>query len=249
MTDTGFTIEEIKRGWHKTDTGDYICIDCGERFEADEIYPVEGRFFNSHAAVIKHVEREHGERFTKLLETNQKQFRLTQRQRELLEHFHAGHTDKDIAKALGISTSTVRYQRFTFRERARAFKLYLAIWEMAEGGQQKKDNADVMDIHESATMVDERYMITKDEYDRILKNAFLSMEPLKLLHFPVKEKKKLVILKRIIDEFEPERKYTEKEVNAILRNIFEDYVTIRRYLIEYGFMDRTNDCAEYWRLG
>ena len=34
--------------------------------------------------------------------------------------------------------------------------------------------------------------------------------------------------------------------NSVLKLIYEDYATIRRYLIEYGFMERTNDCKEYW---
>ncbi|RIJ63707.1 DUF2087 domain-containing protein [Rummeliibacillus sp. POC4] len=25
-----------------------------------------------------------------------------------------------------------------------------------------------------------------------------------------------------------------------------DYVSLRRYLIEYGFMERTDDCSIYW---
>ncbi|MEG2739993.1 DUF2087 domain-containing protein, partial [Clostridium sp.] len=28
--------------------------------------------------------------------------------------------------------------------------------------------------------------------------------------------------------------------------IYEDYATIRRALVEYGFMKRSNDCSSYW---
>lgn len=42
------------------------------------------------------------------------------------------------------------------------------------------------------------------------------------------------------------KKYSEKEVNRILERIHEDYVTIRRALIEYGFIDRSINCSEYW---
>ena len=41
-------------------------------------------------------------------------------------------------------------------------------------------------------------------------------------------------------------KNTEQEVNEILRPIYEDYMTIRRYLIMYGFMERTKDGRQYW---
>ena len=32
----------------------------------------------------------------------------------------------------------------------------------------------------------------------------------------------------------------------ILKRIYEDNATIRRYLIEYGFLDRSKDCSKYW---
>lgn len=95
-------------------------------------------------------------------------------------------------------------------------------------------------------MVDDRYFISKSEEDKIVVSLFESLQPLKLKVFSPKEKKKIVILRRIAEQFEKDRKYSEKEVNAILKAIYEDYATIRRYLIEYGFMGRTNDCKEYW---
>lgn len=39
---------------------------------------------------------------------------------------------------------------------------------------------------------------------------------------------------------------TEKDINKILKRVYEDYVTIRRALIEYGFIERSNDCSTYW---
>ncbi|MMZ69439.1 hypothetical protein D1872_322810 [compost metagenome] len=46
--------------------------------------------------------------------------------------------------------------------------------------------------------------------------------------------------------FDTHKKYTEKEVNGILRTADTDYVTLRRYLIEYGFLDRKDDGSMYW---
>jgi len=34
-------------------------------------------------------------------------------------------------------------------------------------------------------------------------------------------------------------------VNEIIKSLIDDYVTVRRYLIEYGFMDRNKDGSEY----
>ncbi|TGY42779.1 DUF2087 domain-containing protein [Clostridium sartagoforme] len=35
-------------------------------------------------------------------------------------------------------------------------------------------------------------------------------------------------------------------MNKVLKRILEDYVTVRRALIQYGFLDRSRDCREYW---
>ncbi|WP_353893545.1 DUF2087 domain-containing protein [Proteinivorax hydrogeniformans] len=81
---------------------------------------------------------------------------------------------------------------------------------------------------------------------KTIKNYFEENEKLKLKQMPAKQKRKAVILKRIAEEFNPNSKYTEKEVNDLIENIYPDYVTIRRYLIEFGFMERTKDGSKYW---
>jgi hypothetical protein len=69
----------------------------------------------------------------------------------------------------------------------------------------------------------------------------------RLVEIPVKHAKRLIVLERIALEFEPGRRYDEKEVNAIVGVFFNDYAAIRRYLVDEGFLDR--DHGEYWRAG
>ena len=95
-------------------------------------------------------------------------------------------------------------------------------------------------------MIDERYVITEQERDKILRISFESLEPLRLKMLSAKEKKKVVVLTKIAEQFEKGRIYTGKETDQILREIYDDYVTLRRYLIEYGFMDRKADGSQYW---
>lgn len=46
--------------------------------------------------------------------------------------------------------------------------------------------------------------------------------------------------------FKAEMEYSEVAVNQVLKRIYEeDYPTIRRALIEYGFMERSLDCKVY----
>jgi len=102
------------------------------------------------------------------------------------------------------------------------------------------------EIHRGATQVDERYMVTMEETQKIIDSFFTSLDPPVLKTLSSSEKKKLVILRVITEQFERGTRYSEAEVNKILEPIYGDFATIRRHLIEYGFMERTQDCSEYW---
>ncbi len=81
----------------------------------------------------------------------------------------------------------------------------------------------------------------------ILQTSFYSQMPLRLKNFQGKEKKKRVVLERIIEEFAYEELFTEKEVTQILSSIYDDAALLRRYLIIYGYMQRKKDGSCYWR--
>ena len=64
---------------------------------------------------------------------------------------------------------------------------------------------------------------------------------------PAKRSKRLALLDHVAGFFDVGVHYSEYDVNRILRTMFDDYVTLRRYLIDEGFLDRAN--GEYWRSG
>lgn len=68
----------------------------------------------------------------------------------------------------------------------------------------------------------------------------------RLTQLPHREKKWLVILRWLASKFEPGVRYTEKQVNNILTEAHEDYATLRRNLVEYGFMRRERGGGDYW---
>lgn len=67
--------------------------------------------------------------------------------------------------------------------------------------------------------------------------AFLKHGRLKRI--PSQLKKRQVILERIVEEFEPERDYTEPEVNRMLVEWHEDVATLRREMVGLGLMTRS----------
>jgi hypothetical protein len=69
----------------------------------------------------------------------------------------------------------------------------------------------------------------------------------RLTGIPVQRTKRLVILDRLAQEFDVGTRYPERRVNAILRRFHEDVASLRRYLVDEGFLDR--DRGEYWRTG
>jgi hypothetical protein len=233
------SVEEIVKGYrYSAETEEYICIVCGETFLKGVIYPEGKVLLEAERAVKNHISEKHSSIFDYLINMDKKYTGLTDHQKKLLNYFRAGTSDKDIVEAEGEgSTSTIRNHRFKLKEREKQAKIFLAIM------QSMSMKSSLIDIHRGATMVDERYATTEEEREKILKSYFKGN---RLSTFPSSEKKKIVVLQHIMKNFNVNNKYMEKEVNEVLKNIYEDFVTIRRYLIEYGFMDRTKDCSLYW---
>ena len=211
------------------ENGTFTCVYCGKVFEAGEVFPDAGRFFDARRAAEMHA-ASHNDKLEQLMDSGGKALSLTENQKTLLRLFASGLRDAEIAKQLGVTPST--------------------IWTLAEEGKQNQAAQEtLLAPHEGAKMVDERYVITEEENQKILENVFYSLEPLKLKVFSKKEKKKIVILRQVAAQFESGRTYTEREVNAILKEIWDDFATMRRYLIEYGYLDRTTDGSSYCKRG
>jgi hypothetical protein len=67
----------------------------------------------------------------------------------------------------------------------------------------------------------------------------------KLRAFPAKEEKRKALLPRFAALFEPDREYTELEVKSLIKSIYEDDCVIRRYLVDYGYLNRNKDGSKY----
>ncbi len=65
-----------------------------------------------------------------------------------------------------------------------------------------------------------------------------------MIGFPTGDQRKLVLLTEIARRFAPQRTYTEREINDVLKEVYADYTTIRRALIDYHFMNRHK--GVYW---
>ncbi|MFW6281375.1 MAG: DUF2087 domain-containing protein [bacterium] len=238
------TLEELKKGYIEKEFY-FICLLCGKKLEKGIIYEEEGVNYETERFIRIHIEKEHDSVFDYLIQLDKKLTGLTEHQNNLLRLFYQGKNDEEIRKELEIgSASTIRNHRFSLKQKERQSKVFLTMMELLK---DKDEHAPTfLNIHKTATMVDDRYNVTQKEKEKILRKYFPDGTDGKLKTFKMKEKNKLVILHEIIKKFDRNKTYTEIEVNNILEKVFDDFVTLRRYLIEYGFIDREADGSKYW---
>ena len=147
-------------------------------------------------------------------------------------------TQKEIAEQLHVPVRDV-FQHLAFlshvgvvREEAGIYELDEKAVEALARGQFEGTQPDYTDQPEDARKVLKAYL----NADGTLKQI------------PMDKKKLLVILTFVVDVFEYDATYTEKEVNTILRRFNPDTAALRRYLVDHGFMAREGDGSKYWRV-
>lgn len=243
----GASIDEVKKGYIETEE-EFKCIICEEIFEKGRIYQVRSQLYNARKAAEFHIKEKHNSMLEYLLEMNSSFTGVSEVQRELITLIAQGLSDKEIATELGVAQSTIRNHRYKLREKEKQAKLFLAMMDLLSKNTNKKinklDKEVICDAHKTATTLDDRFNITDKEKNDVIKIYMDENKALK--SYPAKEKKKIIVLEEITKNFTKGKSYSEKEINRILKRIYEDYATIRRALIEYGFIERSKDCANYW---
>ncbi|ADL53818.1 DUF2087 domain-containing protein [Clostridium cellulovorans] len=240
-------VDEIKSGYIESSEA-FKCIICEETFRKGQIYRIGSELFDSKRATELHIESNHESMLQYLLRMNPVFTGISEVQRELILLLTQGLSDKEVADKLGVAQSTIRNHRYKLREKEKQARVFLAMMELLSNNTHKKisklENTVITDAHKTATIVDDRYNITDKEINETIAIYMNGNGALK--NYPAKAKKKIIVLREIAKNFVRGKAYTEKEVNKILERIYEDHVTIRRALIEYGFIERANDCSRYW---
>jgi hypothetical protein len=238
------SLDQLKAGYVEQ-AEHYTCLCCGRRFEKGVIYPDDGILYEAGKYTRVHISREHHSVFRHLLSLDKSVTGLTDLQRKLLALFHEGKSDAEVQKALDMgSTSTVRNHRFLLKERERQAKVFLALMEMlrAGDGEGAAGAAPAAGPHRA-----DRSRQPAGGADQVLTRYFPYGTEGPLRSIPRAPEQRLTVLAVVAGRFEMGRPYTEKEVNLVLEPVLTDYVTLRRYLVDYGFLQRTNDGSQYWR--
>lgn len=69
----------------------------------------------------------------------------------------------------------------------------------------------------------------------------------RLVSIPSVRSKRIVVLERLAQEFDPGLRYDEPDVNFTLQMFHADYASLRRYLVDEGLLTRAD--GVYWRTG
>ena len=86
--------------------------------------------------------------------------------------------------------------------------------------------------------------LTVDAFDRKVMADFMGRDG-RLKEIPAQQKKRDVVLRRILAEFQVGERYSEKQVNAIVKHFHDDTATLRRGLVDLGWLKR--EASVYWR--
>ena len=89
--------------------------------------------------------------------------------------------------------------------------------------------------------------LDRKAYDRKVLKTYLDSDA-RIAQLPTNHRKLAVVLRYLAEQFETDRKYSEKEVNEIISSLNEDVSGLRRDLISYHYLDRKPDGSAYWRV-
>jgi DNA-binding transcriptional ArsR family regulator len=87
--------------------------------------------------------------------------------------------------------------------------------------------------------------LSGDAYERKVLADFTGRDG-RLKDIPAQQRKRDVVLRHILGQFQPGQRYSEKEVNTIIKRFHDDTASIRRAMVDNGWLKR--ESGVYWRV-
>lgn len=140
-----------------------------------------------------------------------------------------------LAERLGLTPATISFHMKKLEE-VKAVTSYKDQYYTMYSIRQEVFMTNIIDIIREESDEAQEQTRREEEYrKKVLTNFF---EYGKLKSIPSQRKKERICLEEIAKSFEVDKAYDEKEVNAIIEEVFDDYCTIRRDMISEGIMER-----------
>ena len=148
-----------------------------------------------------------------------------------------------LAERLGITAPTVSFHLKKLAD-AGAVTSYKSQYYMMYSLKKEIFETRILDILREKSDEDAVQAQRDAEYRKRVLDTFFEYGKLKAI--PAQRKKERIILDEIVKAFAFDRVYSEREVNIILADYFDDFCTLRRDMISEKLLDR--DAGGYWRV-
>ena len=146
-----------------------------------------------------------------------------------------------LAERLGLTAPTISFHLKKLED-AGAVTSYKDQYYMMYSNKKDVFMTNIIDIiQEKSQEADEQ-----EERERVYRQKVLDafFEYGKLKSIPSQRKKEKIILEEIAKSFEKGKVYTEREVNILIADYFDDFCTLRRDMIAEHILERDN--MNYW---
>ncbi|MBM4427774.1 MAG: metalloregulator ArsR/SmtB family transcription factor [Chloroflexi bacterium] len=152
---------------------------------------------------------------------------------------------EELAALLDLKASTVSHHLSKLAKvglvSARADSYY-NVYQLDEKALELKSRSLFSQENLAASVVD----VDADAYDnKVVKDYLRKDGGLKTI--PAQRKKLDAVLRHVAKAFKPGKRYSEKQVNEILKNYHADTASLRRELVGSGIMKREGGGGDYWR--
>lgn len=119
---------------------------------------------------------------------------------------------------------------------------YYNVYRLDEKALEAKSRSIFSQENLAASVAD----VDADAYDNKVVRDYVRKDG-SLKTIPAQLKKLQAILRYVVKAFKVGKRYSEKQVNEILRGYHEDAASLRRELVGFGLMKREGGGGEYWR--
>ena len=148
-----------------------------------------------------------------------------------------------LAERLGITAPTVSFHLKKLAD-AGAVTSYISHYYMMYSLKKEIFETSISEILQEKSDEAEAQARRDAQYRQKVINAFFEYGKLKSI--PAQHKKERIVLEVIVQAFEFDRIYSEREVNIIIADYHDDFCTIRRDMIGERLLAR--DTEGYWRV-
>ena len=148
-----------------------------------------------------------------------------------------------LAERLGLTASTISFHLKKLSD-AGAVTAYKNQYYMMYSLNKEIFQVSILEILQQESDEAQKQARRDADYRQRVIDAFFEYGKLKAI--PTQLKKERIVLEVIAEAFDFDKMYSEREVNIIIADFYDDFCTIRRDMVSERLLGRNG--MEYWRI-